>query len=80
MPGVSATVSEQISALQKVAGDEVVKRIVKKPDEAIIKMVAGWAQNFDTKRAIGLGFKAENSFEDIIRAHIDDELGGEFVK
>ena len=28
------------------------------------------------KRALALGFKADASFEDIIRAHIEDELGG----
>ena len=80
MPGLSATVAEQIAALKKVAGDSVVKRIRREPDETIIKIVAGWAQNFDAKRATALGFKAENSFEEIIRAHIEDELGGEFVK
>jgi len=26
--------------------------------------------------ATALGFKAESSFDEIIRAHIDDELGG----
>jgi hypothetical protein len=28
------------------------------------------------KRARALGFVAEASFDDIIRAHIEDELGG----
>ena len=39
-------------------------------------MVAGWPRNFDAKRAISLGFKAEQSFDEIIRIHIEDELGG----
>jgi hypothetical protein len=43
-------------------------------------MVAGWPRNFDPKRSLELGFTtAEKSFDDIIKIHIDDELGGKFV-
>jgi D-erythronate 2-dehydrogenase len=76
MPGLSVTVGEQIAALKKVAGDKVVARIKRVPDAAITSIVAGWPRNFSAKRAEGLGFKAESSFEEIIRIHIDDELGG----
>ena len=76
MPGVSVTVGEQITALRKVAGERVAKLIRRQPDEAIMRMVAGWPRNFDTRRARELGFKADASFEDIIRIHIEDELGG----
>jgi nucleoside-diphosphate-sugar epimerase len=76
MPGLSATVGEQIEALRKVAGEKAVKLIKRVPDETIIKIVAGWARNFDTTRAKALGFRAESSFEEIIRVHIEDELGG----
>jgi nucleoside-diphosphate-sugar epimerase len=81
MPGLSATVAEQISALTKVAGPKVAARIRKEPDPAIISIVGGWPRNFDTQRALKLGFKAaERTFEDIVRIHIDDELGGTFVR
>jgi D-erythronate 2-dehydrogenase len=76
MPGLSVTVGEQIAALKKVAGDKVVARIKRVPDATITGIVAGWPRNFSAKRADGLGFKAEASFEEIIRIHIDDELGG----
>ena len=76
MPGLSCTVGEQIAALKKVAGDKVVARIRREPDPTIIGIVAGWPRNFDASRAESLGFKSEKTFEDIIRAHIDDELGG----
>ena len=42
----------------------------------IAKIVAGWPQNFDAKRATALGFEAEKTFDEIIRIHIEDELGG----
>jgi len=76
MPGVACTVGEQIAALRRVAGDSVVARIRREPDAAIIKIVSGWPTRFDARRARSLGFMVENSFDEIIRAHIDDELGG----
>jgi nucleoside-diphosphate-sugar epimerase len=79
MPGLSVTVGEQIEALRRVAGDTVVRRIRREPDPTIIRIVAGWPRNFDPRRALSLGFKAESSFEEIIRVHIADELGGRFV-
>lgn len=75
-PGLSATVGEEIEALQRVAGDKVVALIREEPDEKIISIVDGWPRNFDTKRATALGFKAESSMDEIIQAHIEDELGG----
>ena len=76
MPGLSATVGEEIEALRKVAGEKAVRLIRREPDPAIQQIVGGWAQRFDAQRAESLGFKAETSFEDIVRAHIEDELGG----
>ncbi|MBN8996288.1 MAG: SDR family oxidoreductase [Rhizobiales bacterium] len=80
MPGVAATVGEQIAALRKVAGDNVVARIKRQLDPVIVKIVAGWPRNFKPERSVALGFKAEKDFEEIIRIHIEDELGGTFVK
>jgi nucleoside-diphosphate-sugar epimerase len=76
MPGLSATVGEEIEALRRFAGDKAVKLIRHERDEAIAKMVAGWPQNFDASRAVALGFRAETSFDEIVRAHVEDELGG----
>ena len=74
MPGVSATVGEQIAALGKVAGDKVTRLIRREPDANIMRIVEGWPRNFDAKRALALGFTADRSFEDIIRIHMEDEL------
>ena len=75
MPGVSATVGEQIESLRRIAGDAVARRIREEPDATIMKIVEGWPRNFDTKRASALGFRADASFDDIIRIHMEDELG-----
>jgi nucleoside-diphosphate-sugar epimerase len=75
MPGVSATVGEQIEALRRVAGDEAVKLIRREPDETVMRIVSGWPGRFDARRARELGFCAESSFDEIVRAYIEDELG-----
>jgi D-erythronate 2-dehydrogenase len=80
MPGLAATVGEQIAALERVAGNNVVGRIRREPDPVIMGIVAGWPRNFATDRARTLGFTtAEATFDDIIRIHIEDERGGTFV-
>jgi len=74
MPGISATVGEQIEALRRVAGEKAAKLIRRQPDQVILRIVEGWPRNFDTKRALSLGFRADASFEEIIRIHLEDEL------
>ncbi|WP_028032447.1 D-erythronate dehydrogenase [Chelativorans sp. J32] len=76
MPGLSALVGEEIEALRRVAGERAVRLIRREPDPLIRQIVAGWPTDFDARRAEGLGFRAEKSFDEIIRIHIDDELGG----
>jgi nucleoside-diphosphate-sugar epimerase len=76
MPGLAVTVGEQIAALRKVAGDRVVARIRREPDPFIEQIVAGWPRRFAPRRALELGFKPDASFEEILRVHIEDELGG----
>src|SRR5579883_2804423 len=76
MPGLSATVAEQIDALRRVAGDKAVQLIRREPDPVIAKIVAGWPRAFDAQRALALGFRADASFDEIIRIHIEDELDG----
>ena len=76
LPGLSATVGEEIEALRRVGGDKAVNLIRHEPDATIGKIVDGWARDFDTGRAESLGFKAERSMDEIIRAHVEDELGG----
>jgi nucleoside-diphosphate-sugar epimerase len=79
MPGVCCTVGEQIEALKRIAGDKPVGRIRRVPDPLVARIVAGWPSRFDPRRALAFGFKAERSFDDIIRVHIEDDLGGKIA-
>ena len=76
MPGVSATVADEIDALRRVAGDKVARLIREEPDPTIMRIVDGWPRNFEPQRALALGFRADASFEEIVRIHIEDELSG----
>ena len=75
MPGVSVTVGEQIEALGRVAGPDVVGLITEAADPVVGAIVAGWPQRFEAARAIDLGFEADRSYDDIIRAYVEDDLG-----
>ena len=75
MPGLSATVGEELAALKKVGGEPVLKLVRREADPAIVRIVEGWPSNFDARRAVGLGFRADADFDAIVRAHLEDELG-----
>ena len=79
MPGVCCTVAEQIAALRRIAGEQVAERIHRAPDPLVETIVAGWPERADATRARELGFTPETSFDEIVRIHIEDELGGTFV-
>lgn len=75
MPGVSATVGDQIEALRAVAGDAAVALIRRVPDPAVVAIISGWPRDFDTARALSLGFRAERTFGEIIAVYLEDEMG-----
>jgi nucleoside-diphosphate-sugar epimerase len=75
MPGLSATVGEEIEALRRVAGDDAAALIRSEPDETIARIVDGWPRAFDARRARALGFIAERDFDEIVRVYVEDELG-----
>jgi len=77
MPGLCCTVGEEIAALARVAGADVARRIRREPTQRSRKFVA-LAAEFRRMRATALGFRAETSFDDIVRAHIEDELAGDW--
>jgi nucleoside-diphosphate-sugar epimerase len=79
MPGVSCTIGEQMAALKRIAGERVAARIKRVEDPLVARIVAGWPQRIEARRARELGFAAENSFDEIVRIHIDEDRGGKFV-
>lgn len=74
MPSVTCSIGDQINALRKIAGDEVVKLIEEVPDPFVHDIVSTWPTGFEATRARELGFKSESSFEEILQVYIEDDL------
>ena len=74
LPGLTVTIAEMIQSLAHVAGEMTVERIQKQPDAAISNIVASWPSQFDVRLARSLGFAQDDSFEEIIRAFINEDL------
>lgn len=75
MPSLSVTVAEQLEALERVGGPEALARVVEREDPAVATIIAGWPQRFSTDRADALGFVCEATYDEIIEAYRQDELG-----
>jgi len=80
LPGLTYTQAEMMAALERVTAKKVVDRVTWTPDPFIQKIVAGWPTTFAPTRAEKLGFERDTSLEEIIQAHIDDELGGSWAR
>jgi nucleoside-diphosphate-sugar epimerase len=78
MPGVHATIGQEIEALRRVAGEKVLSYIKEEPDAFAQQMVDAWNfPAFPATRARNLGFTCESTFDELIREHIETELDGE---
>jgi len=75
MPGVSATVGEEIEALRKAAGDKAVALIKRVEDPFVAQIVKGWAGRYTAELAGKMGFAAEKNFDEIIKVYQEDEMG-----
>jgi D-erythronate 2-dehydrogenase len=73
MPGLSATVADQIAALRAHAGDDATNLIDRIPDPRIAAIVETWACAYDTARAAALGFTAETDFAQILQVYLQDD-------
>ncbi len=73
MPGLSATVGDQIDALRRAAGADAVRLIRRVEDARVAAIVSTWAGRLTAARATALGFRAETDFNQIIRAYLEDD-------
>lgn len=73
LPGLAATVAEEIEALRSVAGQRAVDLIRREPDPVIARIVDGWPQAFTADRARALGFRAEVRFDEIVQVYLSED-------
>jgi nucleoside-diphosphate-sugar epimerase len=74
IPGISVSAGEMVASLERVAGTEAARRVLWQADPFIEKIVAGWPQAWDGTCALSLGFAGVSSFDEIVRAYIEDDL------
>jgi D-erythronate 2-dehydrogenase len=74
LPGLSVSVNEMVDALREVAGDEAASRIDFQLEPRIEKIVYSWPGAWNTARAQQLGLVGDQTFADVIRAYIADDL------
>ena len=76
LAGITVTVGTMVEDLARVAGEAARDRVRWQPDPAIQRIVASWPVRAEAQRARRMGFTDDGSFEAILLAHIQDELGG----
>ena len=74
LPGISVSVAEMVSALQRAGGEEATARISWDRDATVERIVGGWPAAWDTTRARALGLEADSNVDAIIQAYIEDDL------
>ena len=74
LPGRTHKIGDMVEAMRRVAGDDPVNLIRWEPDLELQKIVLGWKGYFDPAKALRLGFRSDNSFEDNIRYFLEDDV------
>jgi nucleoside-diphosphate-sugar epimerase len=72
LPGLTTTPRQMAEALDRVVGAGTSELIDWRVDPDVTAMVASWPARIRTDRAAALGLQTERSFDDVIRAYLDD--------
>lgn len=73
MPGRTASIGEMVEAMTAVAGPEPARLIEWRDQPEIRRIVEGWRHDYRPAKALALGLRADDAFEDNVRFHIEDE-------
>jgi nucleoside-diphosphate-sugar epimerase len=73
LPGITVSVAKMIETMGRIAGPATVKRVAWKADARIQAIVRTWPVNFETPRALAMGFRADPDIATVIRDYIADE-------
>lgn len=77
LPGFTATVRDELQALEKVAGEEALKLVKFKDDPTNRRIISSWPPRFDNSYPLSLGFAVdEGGMEPIVRQFQKDVAAG----
>jgi nucleoside-diphosphate-sugar epimerase len=72
--GFAATAKELAAAVPRHAGNRKTGHITWEHDPAIQKIVDGWPQGIDSRRARDLGFRTDRDLDEVVQNFIADDL------
>ena len=72
LPGICVSIQEMMEALATVAGKDKLSLLSEKHDESLAAILRSWATEMDFSKALKLGFKADESFEEAVRDYARD--------
>jgi nucleoside-diphosphate-sugar epimerase len=73
LPGITLSVRQMLDAMARVAGAGTAKRVRFVDDARIQGIVKTWPVRFRTDRANEMGFRADESFDDVVREFMADQ-------
>jgi nucleoside-diphosphate-sugar epimerase len=73
-PGLTVTVRDMMLVLQAVGGHAAMRLISRVDDPAVAAIVGTWPARFADARAKGLGFRAHEGLEAVVRSFLEDDL------
>lgn len=74
LPGICVSVRNMIQSLREVAGEQIAALVRFERDDFISRLVASFPVKFDNTRGLKLGFAVDETFQDIIRLYIREDL------
>lgn len=76
VPGLSASVTEMLEALHRVAGDRSLGKVTIDADPLVAKVTSGWPRDTDNRRSAQLGLPKDRNVDEIIQTYIRDYVDG----
>lgn len=73
MPGRRASIGEMVEAMTAVAGPEPARLIEWRDQPEIRRIVEGWRFDYRPRKALELGLRADDAFEDNVRFFLEDD-------
>lgn len=72
LPGITVSVKEMLDALHAIGGEEALRLVEEKRDDATQRIVESWPTRLDTSKARGLGFVGDGTLEYTLKEYLDD--------
>jgi D-erythronate 2-dehydrogenase len=76
LPGLTVTVQQMLDSLRRVTDAATLARVRFEPSEPINRIVSSWPGDIDNARALQLGFRVDDDFDQFIEQYLADNQPG----